>query len=74
MRRWELRPMANDLLGTPLTPAEERLLATYEDLKALCAEDLPPIASANVRAALAVYYNAVNGLGLVHEHLTDLGC
>jgi hypothetical protein len=66
--------MPTDLLGNPLTPAEERLLATYEDLKALCGdEDLPPVAQANVRAALAVYANAVTGLGLEYEHLHDLG-
>jgi hypothetical protein len=61
-----------DLLGDPLSPVEQRLLATYEDLKALCREDLPPVAHANVRAALAVYANAVNSLALVHEHLPEL--
>ena len=65
--------MPTDLLGRTLDPLEERLLATYEDLKALCREDLPPVAAANVRAALAVYANAVNGLALEHEHLVDLG-
>ena len=65
--------MATDLLGRPLDPFEERLLATYEELKALCREDLPPVAGANVRAALAVLSNAVNSLALEHEHLTDLG-
>jgi hypothetical protein len=64
--------MRRDLLGRPLEPVEERLLKTYEDLKALCREDLPPIAHANVRAALAVYANAVNGLALEHEHLLEL--
>jgi len=65
--------MPADLLGNELDPIEQRLLQTYEDLKALCREDLPPVAAANVRAALAVYSNAVNGLALDHEHLTDLG-
>jgi hypothetical protein len=65
--------MPADLLGNDLDPVEERLLKTYEDLKALCREDLPPVAATNVRAALAVYSNAINGLALEHEHLTDLG-
>ena len=64
--------MAVDLLGRELDAVEERLLATYEDLKALCEADLPPVASMNVRAALAVYVNAIQGLGLVYEPLVDL--
>jgi hypothetical protein len=64
--------VATDLLGREHDPLEARLLATFEELKALCREDLPPVAHANVRAALAVYANAVNGLALAHEHLTDL--
>ena len=63
-----------DLLGSSLSPAEERLLAVYEQLKALCADDdLPPIAAANVRAALALMHNVVNGLALKYEHLSDRG-
>jgi hypothetical protein len=63
-----------DLLGSELSAAEERLLGVYEELKALCADDqLPPIAAANVRAALALMHNVVNGLGLKYEHLSDLG-
>jgi hypothetical protein len=66
--------VSTDLLGSSLTPAEERLLAVYEQLKALCADDdLPPIAAANVRAALALMHNVVNGLALKYEHLSDLG-
>jgi hypothetical protein len=61
-----------DLLGREMSASEARLLAVYEELKALCAEDLPPIAHANVRAALALMHNVVNGLGLEYEHLTDL--
>ena len=35
--------MTVDLLGDEMTAAEERLLAVYEELKALCAEEsLPP--------------------------------
>jgi hypothetical protein len=63
-----------DLLGAPLTPSEERLLAVYEELKALAVDpELAPGARANVRAALAVHAQAVNSLALVHEHLADLG-
>jgi hypothetical protein len=66
-------PPAHDLLGNEMTVSEQRLLAVYEELKALCAEDLPPVAHANVRAALALMHNVVNGLALEYEHLSDLG-
>jgi hypothetical protein len=63
-----------DLIGGSLSASEERLLGVYEELKALCADDsLPPIAAANVRAALALMHNVVNGLALKYEHLSDLG-
>jgi hypothetical protein len=62
-----------DLLGSELSASEERLLAVYEELKALCEEDLPPNAHANVGAALALMHNVVSGLALRYEHLTDLG-
>jgi Family of unknown function (DUF6052) len=65
--------MSMDLLGNELTEPEQRLLGVYEDLKALCEDDLPPIAAANVRAALALIHQAVNGLALEYEHLPDLG-
>ena len=66
--------MSVDLLGSSPSASEERLLAVYEELKALCREeDLPPVAQANVRAALALMHNVVNGLGLRYEHLSDLG-
>ena len=65
--------MATDLIGNELTPDEARLLAVYEELKALASQDLPPNAQANVRAALALIHNAVTGLGLEYEHLSDLG-
>jgi hypothetical protein len=64
--------MTRDLLGNEMTGSEQRLLSVYTELKALCAEDLPPVAAANVRAALALMHNVVNGLGLEYEHLTDL--
>jgi len=65
--------VAKDLLGNELTPEEQRLLGVYNELKALCEEDLPPNAHANVRAALAQMHNVVSGLALEYEHLTDLG-
>jgi hypothetical protein len=65
--------MSVDLIGNPLTGDETRLLDVYEELKALCGEDLDPVAAANVRAALALIHNAVCSLGLVYEHLSDLG-
>jgi hypothetical protein len=67
-------PPPTDLLGTPLSPSEERLLAVYEELKALCGDqELPPLAHANIRAALALMHNVVNGMALRYEHLSDLG-
>ncbi len=65
--------MSVDLLGNELTESELRLLSVYEDLKRLCEDDLPPVAAANVRAALALIHQAVNGLALEYEHLPDLG-
>ncbi len=66
--------MTTDMLGAEMEAGEERLLAVYEELKALCAdESLPPVAQANVRAALALVQNAVSGLALKYEHLSDLG-
>ena len=64
--------MSHDLLGREMTAAEARLLAVYDELKALCGEDLPPVAAANSRAALALMHNVVNGLGLRYERLSDL--
>ena len=64
--------MSEDLIGGEMTAAEIRLLAVYDELKALCDEDLPPVAHANVRASLALMHNVVNGLALRYEHLSDL--
>ncbi|HEY1712291.1 MAG TPA: DUF6052 family protein [Solirubrobacteraceae bacterium] len=64
--------MSPDLLGGEMTDTETRLLAVYDELKALCAEELPPVAAANARAALALMHNVVNGLALRYEHLSDL--
>jgi hypothetical protein len=65
--------MTVDLLGSELSPAEQRLLAVYEELKSLCAEDLAPNAYCGVRASLALMHNVVNGLALEYEHLNDVG-
>jgi Family of unknown function (DUF6052) len=65
--------MTVDLLGSELSPNEQRLLAVYEELKALCGEDLSPNAHAGVRASLALMHNVINGLALEYEHLSDLG-
>ena len=46
---WGGEQMTVDLLGSELSPSEQRLLAVYEELKALCAEDLPPNALAASR-------------------------
>ena len=65
--------MATDLLGNELSASEERLLAVYDELRGLCADEtLPPVAHANVSAALALMHNVVNGLALRYEHLSDL--
>lgn len=64
--------MSHDLLGNEPTAVEERLVGVYDELKALCGEELPPVAHANVRAALALMHNVVNGLALRYEHLSDL--
>jgi hypothetical protein len=64
--------VSRDLLDGQMNATEQRLLAVYEQLKALCAEDLPPIAASNVRAALALMHNVVNGLALEYEQLSDL--
>ena len=72
----QLREAVKDpskLPGNELSASEERLLGVYEELKALCREDLPPVAAANVRAALALMHQVVNGLALRYEHLSDLG-
>ena len=64
--------VSTDLLGLPMSESELRLLSVYEELKALCAEDLSPVACANVRAALALMHNVVNSLALEYEHLSHL--
>jgi hypothetical protein len=59
--------VARDLLGRPLTVAEQRVLAAYEGLKALLQEDLPPCAAANVKEAIATLWQVVNDLALTSD-------
>lgn len=56
-----------DLLGNDLTPEEARLLAVWEQLKALRDDDLPPSARAAVAEAVAALWQAVNDLALTSE-------
>jgi hypothetical protein len=63
-----------DLLGTALSEDERELLAAYEALKRLAAnDDLPPCAARNVRKALAAMWQATNDLDLQFEQLYDVG-
>lgn len=56
-----------DILGNEFTPQEERLLAVWEQLKALLDDDLPPSARAAVEEALGALWQAVNDLALTGE-------
>lgn len=61
-----------DLLGNPLSKDDVELLDLYARLKALSARtDLPPIATANVKQAMVMMWNACNDLALIHE---EPGC
>ncbi len=61
-----------DLLGNPLTKDDVELLDLYRRLKALSARaDLPPVATANVKQAMVMMWNACNDLALLHE---EPGC
>jgi len=61
-----------DLLGNALTDDDVELLALYRRLKALSARaDLPPVATANVKQAMVMLWNACNDLALLHE---EPGC
>lgn len=61
-----------DLLGNPLTKDDVELLDLYRRLKALSARaDLPPVATANVKQAMVMLWNACNDLALLHE---EPGC
>ncbi|MBL9076290.1 MAG: hypothetical protein JNL08_02225 [Planctomycetes bacterium] len=63
---------AKDLLGNRLTADERELVDLYGRLKALCQRtDLPPVATANVKQAMVLLWNACNDLALLHE---EPGC
>jgi hypothetical protein len=63
-----------DVLGTALSEDERELLAVYEALKRLAANDeLPPCAARNVRKALAAMWQVTNDLDLQFEQLYDVG-
>jgi len=66
--------MTSDLVGRALTQQELAILDVYERLRALVAdESLAPCVSANLRHALAAVAQPVKDLGLVFEHLLDVG-
>jgi len=61
-----------DLLGNDLTADEQELVDLYQRLKAMSArDDLPPVATANVKQAMVLLWNACNDLALLHE---EPGC
>lgn len=63
-----------DILGNPLTRQEQELLAVYQALKDLAAQDdLPPCAARNVRKALSAMWQVTNDLDLQFEQLYDVG-
>lgn len=62
----------NDLLGNALSTDERELLELYTRLRTLSARtDLPPVATANVKQAMVMLWNACNDLALLHE---EPGC
>jgi hypothetical protein len=66
--------MNTDLIGTPLTDAEMRLLTVYREVKDFAGADgLAPSTRAALLSAVASLGVAVTDLGLTLEHLTDLG-
>ena len=61
-----------DLLGNDLTADEQELVNLYQRLKTMSArDDLPPVATANVKQAMVLLWNACNDLALLHE---EPGC
>jgi hypothetical protein len=61
-----------DLLGRPLSKDELELLDLYARLKAMSARtDLPPVATANVKQAMVMLWNACNDLAILCE---EPGC
>lgn len=63
-----------DLLGKPLTPSDQELLALYTSLKEVAGRtDLAPCVERNVKKALACMWQVVNDLNLEYEQLYDVG-
>jgi hypothetical protein len=61
-----------DLLGNALSKDDRELLDLYGRLKVLSARtDLPPVATANVKQAMVLLWNACNDLALIAE---EPGC
>jgi hypothetical protein len=61
-----------DLLGRPLSQDDRELLDLYARLKALAnRSDLPPVATANVKQAMVLLWNACSDLVLLYE---EPGC
>ena len=59
---------ATDLLGNTLSTDERELVDIYQRLKALSGrDDLPPVATANVKQAMVLMWNACNDLALIYE-------
>ncbi|MFT4843130.1 MAG: hypothetical protein ACI8UD_003276 [Planctomycetota bacterium] len=59
---------ATDLLGNVLSADERELLDLYTRLKTLSGrDDLPPVATANVKQAMVLMWNACNDLALICE-------
>ena len=63
---------AKDLLGNALSADERELLDLYRRCQALGVRtDLPPVATANVKQAMVLLWNACNDLALICE---EPGC
>ena len=61
-----------DLLGNDLTGDERELVDLYQRLQTLSQrDDLPPVATANVKQAMVLMWNACNDLALICE---EPGC
>ncbi|HEX5051909.1 MAG TPA: hypothetical protein VFZ65_09070 [Planctomycetota bacterium] len=61
-----------DLLGNSLDEHERELLDLYRRTKVMSARDgLPPVATANVKQAMVLLWNACNDLALLCE---EPGC
>ncbi|MBZ0150693.1 MAG: hypothetical protein K8J09_04105 [Planctomycetes bacterium] len=57
-----------DLLGNPLSADELELVELYRRLQRLAGrDDLPPVATANVKQAMVMLWNACNDLALIGE-------